>query len=169
MGKPEILSKNDPILHDVVDLFRELLHAVLSASGPVWIDLQLTLPQLRTLFIVAHNKTSSVMQIAKHLGIGEPTASHLIEKLVQAGLVDRSDDPMDRRRAIIQLSSLGEGLIEKLFGWEEFMGVWLYKIPREDLFLLQRGLNAIMNEAHRQTAGNEQASEDFDQEVSTQW
>ena len=151
MEKPEPLSPDDPLVRDVVVLLRDLLHAFLMASVPAWVDLQLTLPQLRTVFIIAHNKTSSVMQIAQHLGIGEPTASHLIDKLVQAGLVDRSDDPMDRRRAIVRLSPAGETLIEKLLGWEEFLGEWLHKVPQEDLSFFQRGLTSIMSEIHRQT------------------
>jgi MarR family transcriptional regulator, organic hydroperoxide resistance regulator len=147
MENPENLSTDDPVVGDVVDLLRELLHALLMSSVPAWIDLQLTLPQLRTVFIIAHNKTSSVMQIAQHLGIGEPTASHLIEKLVQAGLVERNDDPGDRRRAIIRLSPAGGELIEKLLGWEEFLGGWLHQIPREDLIHFRSGLNSIMAEA----------------------
>jgi len=151
MEKNKPLSSDDPLVRDVVELLRELLHAFLMASVPAWVDLQLTLPQLRTIFIVAHNKTSSVMQIASHLGIGEPTASHLTDKLVRAGLVDRSDDPMDRRRAIVRLSPEGEGLIEKLLGWEEFLGGWLDKVPEQDLARFRRGLNAILIEIHGQT------------------
>ena len=151
MEKPETLSPDDLLVHNVVELLRELLHTFLMASVPAWIDLQLTLPQLRTIFIIAHNETSSVMQIAKHLGIGEPTASHLIDKLVQAGLVDRSDDPMDRRRAIVRVSPEGEKLIEKLLGWEEFLGGWLHKVSKDDLSNFQHGLSAIMDEIHGQT------------------
>jgi DNA-binding MarR family transcriptional regulator len=167
MEKPETLSADDPLVRNVVELLRELLHAFLMASVPAWVDLQLTLPQLRTVFIIAHNKTSSVMQIAQHLGIGEPTASHLIDKLVQAGLVDRSEDPMDRRRAIVRLSPAGEELIEKLLGWEEFLGGWLHKVPEEDLALFRHGLTVIMNEIHEQTANDGPASEEEDREVST--
>jgi DNA-binding MarR family transcriptional regulator len=150
MKKPKTLSSDGPLVRDVVELLRELLHAFLMASVPAWLDLQLTLPQLRTLFIVAHNKTSSVMQIARHLGIGEPTASHLIDRLVQAGLVDRSEDPMDRRRAIVRLSPAGEELIEKLLGWEEILGEWLHKVPGKDLSQFRHGLNAIIDGIHGQ-------------------
>jgi DNA-binding MarR family transcriptional regulator len=157
MKKPDILSSDGPLVHDVVELLRELLHAFLMASVPAWLDLQLTLPQLRTLFIVAHNKTSSVMQIARHLGIGEPTASHLVDKLVQAGLVDRSEDPMDRRRAMVRLSPAGEELIEKLLGWEEILGEWLHKVPGKDLSQFRHGLNAIVNEIRGRTTNDRQA------------
>ena len=61
----------------------------------------------------------------------------------------------------------GEELIEKLLGWEEFLGAWLHKVPEEDLSLFRHGLNAIVNEIHEQTTNDGQASEDEDQEVST--
>jgi DNA-binding MarR family transcriptional regulator len=152
-------NSNDPLRQNVVELLRELLHAFLSASVPAWVDLQLSLPQLRTLFIIAHNKTSSVIQIAQHLGIGEPTASHLIEKLVQEDLVDRRDDPMDRRRAIIQLSGKGEKLIDRLLGWEEVLGGWMHQIPENDLVQFQRGLEAIIYEVSRKKTSTEKISE----------
>ncbi|HVM72822.1 MAG TPA: MarR family transcriptional regulator [Anaerolineales bacterium] len=149
MDEPEKTSSGDLMVGDVIDLLRDLLHGVLISSLPAWLELQLTLPQLRTLFIIAHNKTSSVMQIAQHLGIGDPTASHLIDKLVQARLVERSEDPADRRRAIIQLSPEGEELIGKLLGWEEFLVGRLHNLPEEDLGLFRQGLAAIVREIQK--------------------
>jgi DNA-binding MarR family transcriptional regulator len=167
MKKPEMTRSDDAIAREVVDLLRELLHALLISSIPTWIDLQLTLPQLRTVFTIAHHNASSVVQIARHLGIGEPTASHLIDKLVQAGLVERSEDPQDRRRAQVQLSPAGGELIEKLFGWEDFLGGWLNQVPAEDLSFLRRGLSAIMDESHKQAATNKLASRTEGQEGSS--
>ena len=150
----------------MVELLRDLLHALLRSSIPAWVDLQLTLPQLRTVFLIAHNQTSSVMQISQQLGIGEPTASHLIDKLVRAGLVQRSDDPQDRRRAQVQLSSAGENLIENLLGWEDFLGGWLNQVSTEDLSMLRRGLSAIMNEIPMQAVTDKPASQAAKQEAS---
>jgi DNA-binding MarR family transcriptional regulator len=168
MKKNEKASSGDPLIPDVVELLRELLHALLMASVPAWLELQLTLPQLRTLFIIAHNKSSSVVQISKHLGVGEPTASHLVDRLVQAGLVDRSEDPMDRRRAIVRLSSAGQDLIEELLGWEKFLGGWLHNVPEKDLLLFQRGLTAIMNEIPRQATSDKYITANENWEVSEQ-
>jgi MarR family transcriptional regulator, organic hydroperoxide resistance regulator len=165
MAKTNTSFPADPLVSDVVDLLRDLLHALLMSSVPAWIDLQLTLPQLRTLFIIAHNKTSSVGQISQHLGVGEPTASHQIDKLVQAGLVERKEDPEDRRRALVQLSPAGGKMIEKLLGWEEFLGGWLHQISHEDLTLLRRGLHSILNEFHSQVAPHELTTQNEDQRV----
>ncbi len=161
-----MLSPDDSLAHDVIELFRELLHALLMSSTPVWLDLQLTLPQLRTLFIIAHGRSSSVTQIAQHLGIGEPTASHLIDRLVQAGLVVRTEDPEDRRRMRVRLAPAGEDLIEKLLGWEDLLGEWLYKLPKEDLFRLRQGLHAVVDEVHVQASTDQRASQNQDQEAS---
>jgi MarR family transcriptional regulator, organic hydroperoxide resistance regulator len=158
----KMLSLNDPLKHDVVELLRELLHALLMSSVPAWIDLQLTVPQLRTVFIIAHGQSSSVTQIAQHLGIGEPTASHLIERLVQAGLVERTEDPDDRRRARVRLAPAGEGIIEKLLGWEDLLGGWLYKLPKDDLSHLRQGLQALVDELHAQASTDRRGSQNED-------
>ena len=135
---------------ETMGLVRDFLHGLLLDSFPAWRDLQLTVPQLRALFTVAHNRTSSVIQIARHLGIGEPTASHLVDRLVQSGFVDRREDPEDRRRALVQLSTEGEGLIGRLLGWEDrVMGTRLRGISRPDLASLRRGLGAIKSSADR--------------------
>lgn len=73
MKRQEKLPFDNSQVSDVIELLRVLLHDILTASVPAWLDLQLTLPQLRTVFIIAHNKTSSVIKIAKQLRIGEPT------------------------------------------------------------------------------------------------
>jgi DNA-binding MarR family transcriptional regulator len=166
MENIEMAPSDDALAGNVVDLLRELLHTLLMSSIPAWIDLQLTLPQLRTVFTIAHHNASSVVQISQHLGIGEPTASYLIDKLVQAGLVERSEDPHDRRRALVRLSPAGGELIEKLFGWEEFLGGWLHQISKDDLTLLQRGLYAIITEANRQAEANKLAARVEDKKAS---
>ena len=144
MEKVEKLLPDETLARDVIDLLRELLHALLMSSVPAWLNLQLTLPQLRTIFIIAHNTTSSVMQISQDLGVGKPTASYLVDKLVQAGLVERNEDPEDRRRARVQLTQAGVELIQKLLGWEEFLGGRLNQISKEDLSTLKRGLTVVM-------------------------
>ena len=136
----------DAVANEVVGLFRELLHALLDSSMGAWLDLQLTLPQLRVVFLVAHGKASSVTQIAQHLGIGEPTASHLIDKLVKAHLVSRVEDPEDRRRTQMRLTPAGEQLINNLLGWEGLIGGSLHRLTRHDLSTLRQGLRVLVDQ-----------------------
>jgi DNA-binding MarR family transcriptional regulator len=155
------------LVKEVLDLLRELLHALLWSSVPVWLDLPLTLPQLRTAFVIAHNATSSVKLISQQLGVGEPTASHLVDKLVQAGLVERADDPEDRRRACVQLSPAGKDLIDKLLGWEEFLGGRLNQLSKEDLLRLERGLSALLKDFPAQSRTKKSRPREKDKETSS--
>jgi len=147
-------------ISETISLFRDLLHALLRSSFPAWVNLQLTLPQLRTFFVIAHFHPSSVVNIAQQLGIGEPTASHLVDKLVLAGLVERSEDPRDRRRARIQLSQEGKYLIDRLLGWEVFLGDWLLHIPQKDLSLIRDSLNVLIAEADARSVNIKQEFSD---------
>ena len=149
------MPSEDAAVHEVTRQMRDLLHALLRESLPAWIDLPLSLPQLRVLFIIAHHQAASVAQVAQALGIGEPTASHLVDKLARAGLLDRKEDPRDRRRARVSLSSSGEGLIEKLLGWEEVLGLWLQRVPAGDLAQLQHGLDAMLHAMPKPPANRE--------------
>jgi MarR family transcriptional regulator, organic hydroperoxide resistance regulator len=159
MGESDVRSADDALVSEVVEILRELLHRLLMSSVPVWIDLQLTLPQLRTVFAVAHNEASSVMQIAHYLGIGKSTASHLIERLVRAGLVNRCVDQEDRRRATVRLTAAGGQLIERLLGWEELLGGWLRKVPQKDLSSFRHGLNELKITLQGQATDDSGASE----------
>ncbi len=49
--------------------------------------------QLKTLALVAEEPGGAIGSVATVLGITLPTASHLVDKLVRAGLVERHDDP----------------------------------------------------------------------------
>ena len=153
MEEMENASPVNSQIHEVVSLLRDLLHTLMQSSIQGWINLPLTLPQLRTLFVIAHHRTLSVAQVSQHLGIGEPTASHLVERLVQADLIRREEDPQDRRRVQVRLSPAGEELIERLLGWEQFLGEWLQHISPEKLSLLQQGLSVIMAELPSQEMG----------------
>jgi DNA-binding MarR family transcriptional regulator len=61
-----------------------------------------------------HNGALSIGQIAELCSIGQPTASHLVDRLVQAQLVQRTEDPLDRRRAQAQLAPSGRELAERI-------------------------------------------------------
>lgn len=152
------MNLSDNSTHDVIEQLRELLHGFLALSIPAWIDLQLTMPQLRVIFIVAHKGSASVMEVARHLGIGEPTASHLIDRLVRSDLLERAEDPADRRRAIIRLSPYGEETIAKLLGWEDLLSGLLQRISSDDLAHFSQGLHAIVYELYSQASIDRQPS-----------
>ncbi len=68
----------------------------------------LTVPQVRALLFVRRQPGTDLSALAVHLGVSRPSASAMVERLVRAGLVARSQDPAERRRLSLGLTAAGQ-------------------------------------------------------------
>jgi DNA-binding MarR family transcriptional regulator len=75
-------------------------------------SLDLTVPQFRTLAFVNRNKGSSLSEVADHIGLTSPSASTLVDGLIQRGLMTREEHPGDRRRVRLAVTRPGEIILE---------------------------------------------------------
>jgi DNA-binding MarR family transcriptional regulator len=76
----------------------------------------LSLPQFGLLMRLYHGGRCEVHDIGEHFAVTSAAASQLVERLVQAGLVERTEDPDDRRARQIALSAKGRSLVERGIG-----------------------------------------------------
>lgn len=76
-----------------------------------WLDLNLTMPQLRALVVVRQRQHLTVSDLADALSQRLPAVSALVTRLVRAGLVRRCEDPQDRRRVRLELTDHAETLL----------------------------------------------------------
>ena len=72
----------------------------------------LSMPQLGILMQLHHKGRCGVSEIGEHFDITNAAASQLVEKLVQAGYLERTEDANDRRVKQLNLTAKGESLIE---------------------------------------------------------
>ena len=72
----------------------------------------LTMAQMVAMHLLMHLGPISVSSIAACLKLSPPATSHLVDRLVVAGLVGRSEDPIDRRHKRIVITDEGRELIE---------------------------------------------------------
>lgn len=93
-------------------------------------DVDVTMPQARCLMLVALYPSMSISALAAHLRIGLPAASGLVERLVEAGHVERNVDPDDRRHQLVTLSERGQALVDRF-----------HELPSEKLSQLLEGLS----------------------------
>ena len=109
-----------------------------------WARLDLTIGQVKTLMMLAGKSDQTVSQLAERLGSGKPAASILIDRLVQLGLVQRTEDANDRRRTLVALTDAGSDLVARLRqGNLDQMVEWLQAMAPADLAALRRGLEAL--------------------------
>jgi len=69
---------------------------------------RLTVPQTRALLYIGRRPGTNLGDLAVHLGVGPSTCSALVERLVRHALVERTADPVERRR--IQLTATEGGM-----------------------------------------------------------
>jgi DNA-binding MarR family transcriptional regulator len=131
-------------IEQTVVAYREYWTAMLQMAEPFWFQLDLTITQLKGLIVLEVRKEVTVGAIAEALGVGRPSASILVEQLVQAKLATRAEDPADRRRSIVCLTDEGRELAARLHRGEEQSMAGVFALLRADeLSALTQGLNAL--------------------------
>ncbi len=73
----------------------------------------LSFSQIMVLMRLYHGSKSGVSEIGEQLGITNAAASQSIDRLVNLGLIERTEDPMDRRAKQLVLTRKGQALVEK--------------------------------------------------------
>ena len=73
----------------------------------------LSMSQLGTLYHLNRMGSSGVSDIGDHLGVTSAAASMMLERLVQQNLIERSEDPRDRRVKQVVLTDRGRRVLEE--------------------------------------------------------
>ena len=73
----------------------------------------LSFSQINILMGLVHEKISGVSEIGEKMGVTNAAASQAVDRLVQLDLIERTEDPEDRRAKRLALTIKGRTLIEK--------------------------------------------------------
>ena len=73
----------------------------------------LSMPQFGILMQLHYRGDCAVGDISERFDITNAAASQLVDKLVQSGLIQREEDPKDRRAKLLNLTDKGKELIQK--------------------------------------------------------
>jgi DNA-binding MarR family transcriptional regulator len=76
-------------------------------------ETDLSFSQISVLMRLKHGGKSGVSGIGGQLGVTNAAASQAVDRLVNLGLIERTEDPEDRRAKRLVLTSAGKSLIEK--------------------------------------------------------
>ncbi len=137
-------------LQAVQDAQKAIFHAMQQGSAPEWMHLDLTMGQLKALMALASQEGMNVSSLADALNVGKPAASILVDRLVQLGYAERTEDAEDRRRTLLAPTSAGQELVTSLRqGGSERFARWLEHMESGDLAALARGMHALAHVAER--------------------
>ena len=77
------------------------MQRLISDHAPEFTEVDVTMAQAKVLYVVLAAGHLRMSELASRLGIGASSASEIVERLVELGLLDRAEDADDRRQVVI--------------------------------------------------------------------
>jgi DNA-binding MarR family transcriptional regulator len=128
--------------------FHRVFHVFGEKASSAWLELDLSITQLRNLIILSLRGPQHVGQLATALGVSEPSASQVVDRLAQRALIRRDADPSDRRRIMVSITAEGEHLLDSVrTSRSEAAEGFLDKLDDDSLRALATGTRALADAA----------------------
>jgi len=100
---------------DVVEAaFGRLMRALCPLLTEAWVETELTMAQLKLLWLLHARGRASGRALAQAMRIGPSAVSQLVDRLVGEGYVRREEDPHDRRVTWLVPTPRGLAAVEQL-------------------------------------------------------
>jgi DNA-binding MarR family transcriptional regulator len=100
--------------------------------------------QLAALATIERHGPLAPSDLAERERIRRPTATRVLSRLVEAGLVERIPDPADGRSAIVSVSSEGRALLRRLRRRKTaYLATRIRDLPPQDLSALARATEVL--------------------------
>lgn len=77
-------------------------------------ELGLTMPQLVALHVIAFGGPTTMTRLIERVCLSTSAVSALLHRLVEMGLCERQDDPVDRRQHRVQVTAAGQDVVRRL-------------------------------------------------------
>ena len=138
-------SRSITACHDAV---HQLFAALNRSVGPELLSLDLTMGQFKAMTAATMYGPQHVGELGRRLGLSEPAASLLVDKLEELGLVTRQRDTDDRRRTLVTATAAAEELAARLRqGHEEHVRRLLGALTDDELDSLAHGFQGLLRVA----------------------
>ena len=83
-------------------------------------------------------------ELAEYEGIKRPTATRVLQRLLEAGLIERTADPTDGRSAVVSVTRDGAALLKKLRSRKNaYLAQRLRELPDDDVKTLERAAEVL--------------------------
>lgn len=137
-------SEREAILGHILSIDRRLYQYLQVARIPDWAGIELTMPQLKVLFLAGGPRPLPTSQVARSLGMTSSTVTGVVDRLVAQGLIQRLEDPTDRRIVLLQATPEGAALLDRLLraGLAHFRDI-LDRLSLEELRVVARALDLL--------------------------
>lgn len=121
-------------------------HYLHLGGGRLFAEMDLTMPQLRVLFIVVSLDGATMSQIARGTRMTLSTATGVADRLIAQGLVRRADDPEDRRVVWLVPTEKAVALVEGIIQFGRgHLNLVVRRLDLEALCVVTRAQDILYN------------------------
>jgi len=153
---PETRAVYDPVpdperrarVERVVATYEILMHRVASAHAPEFLGVGVTMSQAKVLYLVQAETGLRMSELSARLGVSLSTVSGVVDRLVDQGLLNRHDDPADRRQVVVGITDAGTTQLElfRELNAGQFREM-LARIDEADLAVVEHALHILATAA----------------------
>src|SRR5262252_6447475 len=117
MTKVDQAPRRAELVDRIVDLQMDVARLFESDRARDWLDVDLTIQQLKVVFLAVRLGSLTAGQIGRELHVGFSTVTGLVDRLAEQGLVSRGEDPNDRRATRVVPTDRARALVEALYSY----------------------------------------------------
>lgn len=123
-----------------------LMHLLSAAHANDFLDIGVTMSQAKLLYVVCAAGQIHMAELPGRLGVSLSTVSVAVDRLVDAGLVTRREDPADRRQALVGASVEGAALLDRFRELNQRQLRWLLdRVQPDDLAVVERAYSILVD------------------------
>lgn len=143
----------EELIENILQLADRAFRQLLPMVPKEWLRLDVTMPQLKVMFLLFISGPSRMNVIASALGVSLASATGVVDRLVERGITLRDGDPEDRRVVLCRLSDKGEELISSLWQLSRASAGELMRVVTiPQLRLITKALEALLQAAEANKA-----------------
>jgi len=104
----------EELIAQIIEAQRRLSRVIRERTLDSWVKLDLTIPQLKSLFYVSGHGKVNPSALASGIRVTPANVTGIVERLVEQGLLIRTADADDRRVSWLTVTDKGKTLINDL-------------------------------------------------------
>jgi DNA-binding MarR family transcriptional regulator len=122
-----------------------LMHLLSAAHTNDFLEIGITMSQAKLLYVVVASGQVHMAELPGRLGVSLSTVSGAVDRLVDAGLLTRREDPADRRQVLVGATQTGADLLDRFRELNQQQLHWLLgRVAPEDLAIVERAYRILV-------------------------
>ncbi len=107
------MEKTD-LIEKIIEHYRMVNRVFTQYDPDSWMGISLSIAQVKSLFFIANSEEVNFRKLASAMNVTPSNVTGVVDRLVEQGLVTRTENPADRRMLMIKLTDKGQTLITSL-------------------------------------------------------